>query len=327
VVAINQTPVETPTLTSPSGKLIRTVDQQILPDVVVVIPAYNEARYIGSIVLQARRFTNRVIVVDDGSIDETSQIADCAGATVINHDCNQGKGAALNTGFTAARKFDPQVVVCMDGDGQHNPEEISHLIQPIISREADIVIGSRYLNASQRVPRSRIWGHHLFNLLTRYASGVASSDSQSGFRAFSTQAIEMLSFCSQDFTVESEMQFLAQEYDLQVMEVPVTIDYSDPPKRSILLHGIRVINGILRLVGQHRPLLYFGVSGTAVFTLGVVLGFRVVEIFSRSGQLAVGSALLSLFLSLVGTIMISTGFILHSIRALLIDIFSTKRLK
>jgi hypothetical protein len=161
-------------------------------------------------------------------------------------------------------------------------------------------------------------------LLTRYTSGVESSDSQSGFRAFSPRALQAISFCSQDFSVESEMQFLAQEHGLRVVEVPVTIRYSDPPKRSVLMHGMRVLNGVLRLAGQYRPLLFFGVPGAVILALGALLGLRVVEIFSRTGQLAVGSALLSVLLSMIGMILFSTGFTLHSIRALLSDRLKSK---
>lgn len=324
MVVIEKTSVETCSRSVQPVDFIQSDQLSSHSALVVIIPAYNEARFIGSIVLQARRFASQVIVVDDGSTDDTAHIARSAGATILCHKCNAGKGAALNTGFRVARDFEPQVVVCLDGDGQHLPEEIDLIIEPIINQDADIVVGSRYLGATHHVPRHRVWGHRLFNLLTRYASGVKSSDSQSGFRAFSPRALEALSFCSQDFSVESEMQFLAQEHGLRVIDVPVTIRYPDPPKRSVLMHGMRVLNGFLRLVGQHRPLFYFGVSGTAVLALGIILGLRVVEIFSRTSQLAIGTALLSVLLSMIGMILFSTGFTIHSIRALLSDLLSPK---
>jgi hypothetical protein len=155
-------------------------------------------------------------------------------------------------------------VICLDGDGQHIPAEIDILIEPVISNQADIVVGSRFIDPPNQVPRHRVWGHRLFNLLTSYASGVKSSDSQSGFHALSPLALETFSFCSQDFSVESEIQFLAREHGLRVEEKPVTICYPDPPKRSVLVHGMRVLNGLLRLVGQHRPLLSFGVPGSKI---------------------------------------------------------------
>jgi len=136
--------------------------------------------------------------------------------------------------------------------------------------------------------------------------------------------VEDLSFCSQDFSVESEMQFLAQEYGLCVEEVRATIRYTDPPKRSVLAHGMQVLNGVLRLVRHHRPLVYFGTSGGIALLIGIGWGLRVIHIFRRTSQLAIGYALISVLFSMMGTILISAGFTLHSIRALLIEILKKR---
>lgn len=320
MVSLNKVAVETLPSSIKVDEILHQAKPINRPNIVTVIPAYNEARFIGSVVLQALDLSDLVIVVDDGSTDDTAGIARSAGATVVCHECNQGKGAALNTGFKFIRKLNPEVVVCLDGDGQHFPGEIGNLIEPVISQNADIVVGSRYLDSRNQVPFSRILGHRFFNLLTEFLSGVGSSDSQSGFRAFSPSALKMLSFCSRGFSVESEIQFLAQEHRLRVVEVPVTILYADPPKRSILIHGLQVLNGVLRLIGQHRPLLYFGSAGLLTLFAGIVLGVRVFNIFRTTHELAVASALLSLLFSMVGTILLSTGISLHSIRALLINL-------
>ena len=142
--------------------------------VLAVIPAYNEERFIGSVVLKAKRCVHHVIVVDDGSSDTTSRIAADAGAEVVRHEENRGKGAALATGFLHARAHKPGAVVMLDADGQHRPEEIHQVIKPVLMGQADIVIGSRYLDDRSSVPRHRVWGHRFFNLLTSSASGVAA---------------------------------------------------------------------------------------------------------------------------------------------------------
>jgi glycosyltransferase involved in cell wall biosynthesis len=326
VTTLEGTAVEAQSKSSTQINLIQPVEatlkNEFLDDlnVVVVIPAFNEERFIGSVVIKARHFSRTVIVVDDGSCDATSQIAKEAGAIVISHQNNLGKGAALNTGFSAARQYNPQVVACMDGDGQHMPEEIEKLIKPVVLQGADIVVGSRYLEKNCSVPWHRAMGHRIFNFLTRLTSGVSVSDSQSGFRAFSPRAVEVLSFCLHDFSVESEMQFLAKENGLWLEEVPATIHYTDPPKRSVLVHGMQVLNGVLRLVGQHRPLVYFGTCGGIALLIGIGWGLRVIHIFRSTSQLAVGYALISVLLSMMGIIMISTGFTLHSIRALLLNL-------
>jgi glycosyltransferase involved in cell wall biosynthesis len=241
--------------------------------VVAVIPAYNEERFIGSIVLKTRQFANQVIVVDDGSTDQTAQLARAAGAIVVSQNGNHGKGTALNAGLQAATELHPDVVVALDADGQHGPEDIPALVAPILGCDPtdgrcssdngstapppkyDLVIGSRYLDDLSDVPRHRVWGHWAFNLLTRTLSGEPASDSQSGFRAFSRRALEAIDFSSNGFSVESEMQFIAHEHGLKISEAPVTIRYTDPPKRGVIKQACWVA-GIMRPAGSARPLLF-----------------------------------------------------------------------
>ncbi len=287
--------------------------------VVVIIPAYNEERFIGSVVLKLLRYPVAVIVVDDGSSDETAAIAKAAGANVIRHARNLGKGQALNTGFSAARSLKPEAIVMIDADGQHLPEQLPEMVRPVLAGEADIVIGSRYMKRPEGVPRHRVIGHWFFNQATRLASGVAVSDSQSGYRAFSPKAYNADLFHSSDFSVESEMQFVAREHGLKVVEVPITIRYTDKPKRPVWQHGLVVLNGILRLTGQYRPLLFIGLPGLLSFLVGVALGLRVVNIFLQVRQVAIGTGFASVLFAVTGLVMLSTGVILHSVRGLLAE--------
>ena len=286
---------------------------------IALIPAYNEERFIGSVVLKTKRYVDEVWVVDDGSSDCTAELAEQAGATVLRHETNLGKGAALNTGFRAIRKLEAAdvSVVTLDADGQHEPAELLAVLEPISRGEADLVIGSRYLANESDVPRSRIWGHKFFNSFTNLVSGTAVSDSQSGFRAFSPRALEAISFSSRGFSVESEMQFLANRHGLRVVEVPIVISYTDKPKRPVMGHGMAVLNGILRLTGQYRPLLFFGVPGMLMLLIGVAWGGWVVNIYQHTTQLAVGYAIISALLTISGMIALSTALTLHSVRGLL----------
>jgi glycosyltransferase involved in cell wall biosynthesis len=286
--------------------------------IVAVIPAYNEERFIGSVVLGTLRHASSVIVVDDGSTDATAEIAAAAGAIVVRHAHNQGKGAALNTGIHRAGELQPEAIVTLDGDGQHRPKEIPRLLAPILRGEADLVVGSRYIHGGYGVPRHRIWGQRVFTILTNLISGVRVTDSQSGFRAFSPQAMETIAFSSRRFSVESEMQFLAREHGLRLVEAPVSAVYQDRPKRPIVAHGLIVLNGVLRLVGQYRPLLFFGVPGLVMLLAGLSWGAYVVEIHARSQHLAVGYALLSVLFVIAGSMSLFAGLILHSVRGLLL---------
>jgi glycosyltransferase involved in cell wall biosynthesis len=289
--------------------------------VVTVIPAYNEERFIGSTVLAALEQTGCVIVVDDGSQDETARRARSAGAIVVRHACNCGKGAALNTGLQEARRFDPQAVVLIDADGQHRAQEMAQLLKPILLGEADIVVGSRYLKKGNCVPGARLLGHRLFNLVTRLASGVRLSDSQSGYRAFSGRALEQLCFCSQGFAVESEMQFLARQHGLRIQEVDITVLYADRPKRPLLFHGLLVLSGLIGLTGKYRPLFFYGLIGIGMLLLGLALGLRLLPDSARNEQLALIMLVFSLWLMVVGGVIAAVGFILHWLRATLQELF------
>ncbi|NJN66296.1 MAG: glycosyltransferase [Chloroflexaceae bacterium] len=290
------------------------------PRIVVVIPAYNEERFIGSTVIQAMKFAYRVIVVDDGSKDATVEVAKLAGALVVRHEKNQGKGVALTTGFKKARLFAPDVVVTLDADGQHLPTEMMRVAAPIIENTADIVIGSRYIEQNSEVPVHRVLGHRVFNLLTNQSSGMSTTDSQSGFRAFSGAMLESLSFQSRSFSVECEMQFIAQDKGLRVAEVPITILYNDKPKRPVVQHGFIVLDGLLRLIGQYRPLLFFGGPGLAVVAMGLLLAAWVSYIYATAQELAVGYALIVVMLVIVGSLLSFTGVLLHSMRGLILGL-------
>lgn len=288
--------------------------------IVAIIPAYNEEKYIGSVVLKALQYVHHVIVVDDGSTDQTAEVAGLAGAIVVRHIINRGKGVALNTGFSKAQElFLPNVVVTMDGDWQHMPEELPLVMGPVLNDTADLVIGSRYLEKTSHVPIQRVLGHWGFTSLVNALSGTPLTDSQSGFRAFSLPAITALTFSSKGFSVESEMQFLARDYHFRVTEVPITIRYEDKPKRSVLVHGLKVLNGILALIGQHRPFLFFAVPGLILVTLGALTGLWVIHIYNINKELAVGTALLSILFCMIGCLSLFTAIILHSLRGFVLN--------
>ncbi len=304
---------------------MKTRSEAAKDGIVVVIPAYNEARFIGSVVLQARCQARWVIVIDDGSTDDTASLAKAAGATVLTHEQNRGKAAAIRTGFHYVRSLIRQgkaiqVVVMMDGDGQHQARDIPTLTQPILAGEADIVVGSRFLSVRSAIPRWRVFGQKALTLATNWSSGYPLTDSQSGFRAFSPAVLELLNFESEGFSVESEMQFLARQRNLHIVEVPITCLYQDPPKRNPVQHGLAVVNGILRLIGQHRPLFFFGGGGLILLLGGLAWGAWVVDIYRRVHTLAVGYALISVLLSILGSLGLFTGVMLHSVRGFMLEI-------
>lgn len=296
-----------------------------VPGVVAVIPAYNEDRFIGSVVLKTRQYVDVVIVVDDGSKDLTAALAQMAGAVVVQHDCNLGKSAALNTGLQTAKEMSAGVVVFLDADGQHHPEDIPGLVEPALAGRADIVVGSRFMRAENHIPRWRRFGQHTLTAITNTLSGVPLTDSQSGFRALSSRAIRAMHFSQDGFAAESEMQFLARDCGLKMVEVPIHVTYAEGPKRNPMAQAMQVINGVLRLVGQIRPLLFFGVPGALLLAAGMGLGWHIFLAYEATQELAIGHALITVLLTLLGTLSLFTGLTLHSIRGLLLQWAARRR--
>jgi glycosyltransferase involved in cell wall biosynthesis len=285
--------------------------------IAAIIPAYNEDRFIGSLVLKTLKYADSVIVIDDGSTDRTAEIAEAAGALVARHHENKGKGAALNTGLDMARKLDTDVAAVLDGDGQHHPEEIPDMLKPIVEGGADMVIGSRYLGVKSRIPLYRQFGQAIVTLLTTSMSRVPSSDSWSGFRALSRKALECVRFRETGWGVDPEFQFLAHEHDLTVVEVPIVAVYEEEAKRNPFVHGTKTLNAILRLTGQHRPLFFFGTTGSIFILAGVTSGLWVIDRFTTTLTLPVGIALLTVMLTVIGILALFTGITLHSVRAMI----------
>src|SRR5262245_5132771 len=301
----------------------QTVDRALLATTgpkVALIPAYNEERFIGSLVLAARAYVDHVVVVDDGSRDSTVEIAKMAGAIVVQHQTNQGKAAAVNTGFAYVRRLDPSAVVMLDGDGQHSADDIPVVFAPVVEGAADIVVGSRFLEVKSDIPIYRQVGQHGLTLATNLASGVRVSDSQSGYRAFSARALDELSFGQGGFSIESEMQFQAREHQLRIVEVPIKVIYAERAKRNPVSHGMQVVNGIMRMVGQTHPLLYFGLAGVALFMLGAALGLYMIDIFTRTRTLAVGYGLITVMLCVMGMLLFFAGVMLHSTREMMVEL-------
>ncbi|MBI2588187.1 glycosyltransferase family 2 protein [Candidatus Berkelbacteria bacterium] len=212
---------------------------------VVVIPALNEEKTIGEVIAQIPRRIEGVseietVVVDDGSTDQTGLVAQKNGALVFRHPINLGVGAATTTGLKAARRLGAGAAVTLDGDGQHNPAEIPLLIQPLLQNKADLVIGSRFLNSSTQIPLLKKIGNHFFNHFTAFLYGVRSSDTQSGFKAFSKNALIFLEPKTHGYEICSEILAEATDHHLRIKEVPISVIYNHYTKTK----GQSPLNGI-----------------------------------------------------------------------------------
>lgn len=193
---------------------------------IAVIPAFNEATHIADVVTKTRPFVDRVLVVNDGSKDETVRKALDAGATVVSHPVNRGLGATLGTGIAAARKLGATIVLTLDADGQHLPEEIPLFVEAIEAGH-QVVLGSRMLEMKGNMPARRKLAQRLGNLLTYVLFGQLVTDSQSGFRAFSADAADALEIRTDRMEVSSEIVSEIGRKQFSWTEVPITAVYTD----------------------------------------------------------------------------------------------------
>ncbi|MCZ7393675.1 MAG: glycosyltransferase family 2 protein [Candidatus Methanoperedens sp.] len=287
--------------------------------ITAIIPAFNEEVSIGSVVLRCRQHADRVIVVEDGSKDHTAEIAEIAGAKVIRHPTNKGKGAALKTGFQVAAQNGTKVIVTLDSDGQHNPEEIPKLVAPILNGEADMVNGSRYMNGNgKNTPFYRRIGQNVLDTATNLNSGLHITDTQSGFRAFAASAVPAFKFRQSGFGIESEMLMDAASAGLRVKEVEIGVRYDvDCSTENPVSHGVRVLMKVLADMELNRPLVYFTVPGIVFAIVGIGMGLSFLRSFYLGGSLRFGPTLLMILLTLVGFFMAFTGMILHTMSRLI----------
>lgn len=194
---------------------------------IAVIPAYNEARVLTDVVRSVLPHVDEVVVVDDGSKDETADAARKGGALVAVHPINRGQGAALQTGMDIALRRGADVIVHFDADGQHSPEQIASLIAPITDGRAQVVLGSRFLDSTSNVPPVRRVVLRLGGVFTRMMSGLQITDPHSGFRALSREAAGKIQLRQDRSAHASEFLQLLSRLDLPYVEVPVTIRYTD----------------------------------------------------------------------------------------------------
>jgi len=287
----------------------------------VCIPAYNEGKMIKNLVQKCLQYSDKVIVCDDGSIDNTSKQAEEGGATVINHKKNLGKGSALKTLFKYAKELEPEVMITIDGDNQFLPEEINKLAEPILKKNADIVIGYRF-DENSEMPSYRKIGNKVLDKMTRMASELSFRDTQSGFRSYSNKAIHEINFNADGFGADSEILVNASKIDLKILEEKVTVIYNTGDSTSTkdpISHSADVISVLLELIAIKHPLKYLGIPGIILFIVGIIFSVIVIYMFNEtrffsipSTLVAMGSLTIGLMLLLISVLLFAIGRTLKS---------------
>ena len=218
------------------------------PRVVAAIPCHNEEPFISDIVRSARKHVHQAVVIDDGSSDRTSEAAEAAGATVVRHNGNRGPGTAYKSCFEAARALEADVLITLDGDGQHMPDELPGVLAPLLKGEADLVIGSRFLD-DYEIRRYRKFGIDVITWLFNVGSPVKVVDAQSCYRGYSKRALDTLTITESGFGFSVELLVQARQQGLVIQEVPISCIYhADSHSINPVVHGV----GVALMVVKHR---------------------------------------------------------------------------
>jgi len=282
---------------------------------IIQIPCHNEAQVIAHTIKTLPTSIDgfekvEYLVVDDGSSDSTSQVAELAGATVIRHEENKGYGSAIQSIIVEAKKKNADILVILDADSQHNPREIPSLVQAI-NKGSDVVIGSREMQKNT-IPSYRRLGQRILSNLTYIVSRRRLSDTESGFRAYSRKAIDTLELKEKGMAISSEIVSDASRKGLKVTEVPISVSYTrDGSTMNPVKHGFGVLRRIMIMISERRPLFFFGLCGGILIVGGILAGVLVVRVLFASQVLNMGTALISMLLITIGVLCIFTGIILN----------------
>ena len=260
---------------------------------------------------------DKVIVCDDGSTDNTVRMAEENGAEVVRHEKNYGYGAALITLFDKARETNPDVMVTLDADGQHIPEFIPQLIAPLSYQGNDVVIGSRFLKKDSKTPGYRKTGIKIITAATNLEGGLKLTDAQSGFRAYSRNAVQVIHPTEYGMEASTEILTKIVNKGLKVVEVPIVISYDGTHSKSAVPHGIAVLMGVIKYLSIKHPLPSYGLPGIALIIVGTILGVQFFDVYFNQGVVFIGTLLGAIITFLAGTILVTTAILLFSMATLI----------
>jgi len=283
--------------------------------IIIGIPAFNEEKNIASIITKLMGITDTVIVCNDGSSDLTSKIAEKMGAVVINHEKNLGYGGAIRSIFFKAKEMDGDILVTFDADGQHRVEDIKTVIEPVINQEADLVIGSRFLDESEKeVPQYRKVGIKVITKITNVSIKKQLTDSQSGFRAYSKQVINELNPSELGMGISTEILIKASSKNFKILEVPIKIIYSgDTSTHNPVTHGSSVIISTIKYTSLQRPLTFYGIPSIIFLIIGSVFSYLAIQYYVEIGRLNTNLTTIGASTVLIGVVLLITAILLFSL--------------
>ena len=282
--------------------------------VVIGIPAYNEEKNIAKIIVKLQNIANKIIVCNDGSTDLTSEISNKMGAIVINHPKNLGYGAAIKSLFSKARELDADVLITFDADGQHRIEDINKVLEPIEHNNADIVIGSRFLDKKMKIPAYRKFGINAITKMSNITTKKKITDSQSGFRAYNKKSLQEIIPSDNGMGVSTEILIKANKKSLRVIEVPITILYEgETSTHNPMSHGISVMLSTMKFISIEHPLKFYGIPGLIFLLTGFIFIIWAIQIYTEYGSVITNITLVGIGATIVAMMFLMTSIILYSL--------------
>ena len=283
--------------------------------IIIGIPAFNEEKNIASIITKLMKITDSIIVCNDGSSDLTSEIAERMGAVVINHKKNLGYGGAIRSIFLKAKELDGDILVTFDADGQHRIEDIENVTTPIINQEAELVIGSRFLDDSEKeVPQYRKVGIKVITKITNASIKEKLTDSQSGFRAYSKKVVEELNPSELGMGISTEILIKASSKNFKITEVPIRILYSgDTSTHNPISHGSSVILSTIKYTSIEHPLKFYGIPSIIFFIIGISFTYLTAQYYAEIGRLSTNLTIVAAGTILIAVVLLITSILLYSL--------------
>ena len=283
--------------------------------IMIGLPAYNEEKNIASIIMNISKIYNQIVVCDDGSTDLTGPIAKKMGAVVVTNSKNLGYGSAIKGLFTYFANSDADILVTFDADGQHRIEDIKKVIEPIIKNEADVIIGSRFLEKDNTdVPKYRKIGIKTITNLTNLGSKIKLTDSQSGFRAYHKRVIADIRPSENGMGISTEILIKAKKEQFRIKEVSIKVLYGENTStHHPVSHGVSVILSTKKFISIEHPLKFYGIPGIGFLGIGLIFIIWTLQIFTSSGTILTNIALIGLASIIVSTVLLMTAIMLYSI--------------
>ena len=282
--------------------------------ITVGIPAYNEEKNIAKIIVELKEVADQIIVCDDGSTDSTSMIAESLGVIVIKHSKNLGYGAAIRSIFNKAKEYNNDALVTFDADGQHDINDISGVVDPILDDKADIVIGSRFLKNSKEIPEYRKFGIKLITKVTNLSLKESLTDSQSGFRAYSKKVLEKLNLTDKGMGVSTEILIKSNNYGFRIGEVPISISYEgDTSSENAVSHGASVLFSTIKYTSIEHPIRFYGIPSVFFLIVGSIFTYFAIQYYTEVGRLSTNLTLVGAGAILIGIVLLITAILLYSL--------------